>query len=259
MSKFILSAALVLSAGAFFAVGGCQSNPKPTQNPAVFTPPPNAKPPNPRSKPWQVVPKRPGHGDWWVWPVDGKPGWYWLYDPDTGTWRWIKWPMSSSQESGGGFASSEELGVLFAAQACSPTVPPPADASAADLLKKANLSEPGDSLGPVGVMCGGEIDPVTFEGKLDVTIPMRSDSGFVPAEPYALCHEMYCVLGVDGGESYWTIRVIGDSLVVVGYLADCGFSQITLPSDFGSAVVEIGEGRKVFVNGNFAGYAPPTP
>lgn len=233
--------------------------PTATPNPNIVIPGPNgAPPPNPNTtEPAKIVPQD-GGGEWWFYPAPGHPGFVWMYDPIKKVWYLYRLPKNTEVNEVG----TQDVADFVDEFAIADMLPPDMEASAEDLLDAAELTGSAPFTGVMGVLGGGEFDLGTMSGTLDVRIPMRSDFNIPMISAYNLKHELYCVASEDPeNHNFWTIRVAGDAVDVAHFLADSGFTSMSLPfrvAEFtGVFYVTINEDREVYLGEEYLDTLPP--
>jgi hypothetical protein len=190
----------------------------------------------------------------------------WFYDPIKKKWYQAPDPRAQQSQYLESEDFDEDLVDDAVSQVCCVSGDSPDQLVSAEAhLAAANLDSFNNTVvEPVGILFDGEVDYYNYVGTLDVTIPMRGDINFMILPAYNLRHEMYSVASeIENGVDYWTIRIVGDADVVLGFLIDSGFEMIALPEhviDFmGTYEATSDEERTVYFDGTPIAVAAPKP
>lgn len=222
LSAILLGTSLVLC--------GCPNNQlQQTPNPNIMLPPDGAQLPDPNTQtPIKTVPKIPGPGEYRFYP-SRYPGYVYMYD--TVTKRMVLVKITALTEAGDlDDVNGTDIAAYLNQYATTDAYPPDFLVSAQDHLDSTGLLGSGPYGNVMGVVGGGDFDLVSMTGTLDVRFPLRSDMNVRIIPDYDLRHEMYCVPGADPQDpSFWTVRVTGDAVEVAAFLADQGFTSVSLP------------------------------
>ncbi|MBY0313355.1 MAG: hypothetical protein K2W85_14900 [Phycisphaerales bacterium] len=220
----------IILLGASLVLCGCPTNqPGTSPNPNIFLPPDGAQFPNRDTQtPIKTVPKIPGPGNYEFYPSP-YDGYVWMYDTETGKWMLVK--KSRLNELGLlDDATATDIVAYVDQYTTTNALPPNFEVSAEDHLSNTGLSGSGPYNNVTGIVAGGDFDLVAMSGTLDVRFPLRSDMNLRLIPDYDLRHEIYCVPGKDSEDpSFWTVRVTGDAVEVAAFLADQGFTSVSLP------------------------------